>query len=252
VYDEVEEGIVCRQDFRASCEVGLEYNSFDAEEVKDCRDSWNIDECLESEQMKKFSSWCTSSSEAVGEYAIPLLTFQEFETGEGDVCGSTEYTHLLLPDENGACIPHSFLSRNAEGDLVNIDGTRQGSCNGSVFNAVRYESTDCTGDAEKTFFDGSSDECPSSSDVLDYTYTNNCGAPTIYCKALPFLAGASEDNAADDVGGETDENVADDVGEIEENVDGNGGETLPASAAGHDAAMGGLLVVGVALTSWIA
>ena len=133
---------------------------------------------------------------------------------------------------------------------MTIDGSRQGSCNGSVFNAVRYESADCTGDAERiNLLDGSSDECPSSPDG-DYTYTNNCGAPTIYCKALPFLVGVSEEDAAEENVAE--EIAADDVGGSVENAEGNGGETLPASAAGHHAAMGGLLVVGVALISWIA
>lgn len=103
VYDEMAGGVVCRQDFRESCED--EDITFDAEDVdEDCRDSWVLDECTDAEHMKKLSSWCTISSTGgpQGEYVVPLLTFQEFDSA-GECGAAAGRRSVALVQEEG---PH--------------------------------------------------------------------------------------------------------------------------------------------------
>eukprot|EP00584_Thalassiosira_punctigera_P005662 CAMPEP_0172531988 /NCGR_PEP_ID=MMETSP1067-20121228/5200_1 /TAXON_ID=265564 ORGANISM="Thalassiosira punctigera, Strain Tpunct2005C2" /NCGR_SAMPLE_ID=MMETSP1067 /ASSEMBLY_ACC=CAM_ASM_000444 /LENGTH=288 /DNA_ID=CAMNT_0013316441 /DNA_START=37 /DNA_END=903 /DNA_ORIENTATION=- len=222
VYDEVEEGVVCRQDFGASCVVD---NAFSAASVDDCKDSWNLDECTESEHMTKLGGWCTLSSDPVGEFITPLLSFKEYDSV--DACGSNDYAHLMLADEGGACVPLSFKGQDGE----YITGSRKVSCDGGVFGAARYVSADCTGDAQRTYTDGSSDECPADAEG-SRIYTNDCGAPAIYCKASSYFAGESEKSDAEAA-------MSDPV-------------AAPPSSAGRHAVVGGLLVMGMALISWVA
>mmetsp|Transcript_15555 Transcript_15555/g.32862 ORF Transcript_15555/g.32862 Transcript_15555/m.32862 type:complete len:334 (+) Transcript_15555:27-1028(+) len=234
VYDEVTKGVACRRDFRDSCESDEDI-IFDAEDEDDCRDTWNLDECSTgSERMRLFDSWCTYATGPSGEYTVPLLTFQEFD-GENaaEKCGSAGYSHLYLPNEGG-CIDHSFLTSDGE----HVDGSRAVSCDGNVFNSVRYQTDDCTGDGEETYLDGSSEVCPESSDAK-FVYTNNCGAPTIYCKEAPFFG---------DVGGDESSTAASQNG-ADPSISGSG-VTTESAANGH-AAVGSVLSVGMALMTWI-
>mmetsp|Transcript_25600 Transcript_25600/g.55073 ORF Transcript_25600/g.55073 Transcript_25600/m.55073 type:complete len:296 (+) Transcript_25600:111-998(+) len=229
VYDEVADGVVCRQDFGESCE--SEDHIFNAEGEDDCRDSWKLGECTDSEQMTKLESWCKKSNEPEGDYTIPLLTFQEFDSVDDCEQGSTDYLNIHLPDEGGACIPLPFQSNG-----VYVIGSRKVSCDGSVFDAVRYDSPDCTGDPVKTSFDSTSNECTADADsVYTKVYTNNCVAPTIYCKASLSFSGSEGSSGT-------------------ENEDGGGGGTSISTSsenAGTSGTPGGLLIVGMALLSWI-
>jgi len=236
VYDEVEDGVVCRQDFQISCD--FEESAFDAAEVGNCKDTWNLDECSDSEHMTKLSGWCTLSTEPVGEFTTPLLTFQEYD--DIDACGSSDYAHLMLADEGGACVPLSFQT----GDDEYITGSRKVSCDGNIFEAVRYESDDCTGDAQGTLTDGSSEECPAEASDGGRVYISNCNAPTIHCKSSFYFGGGDEEADAEAV---SNANAA----------DGGGEETFAepppsASPAGGLSVMSSLLIMGMMLTSWIA
>lgn len=242
VYNEVEEGVVCRQEFRGdSCEDDGEL-AFDAEDAEeDCRDAWNVDECTGSERMQKLSGWCTSSAAGpVGEFTVPMLTFKEYDDVED--CGSGDYLHLLLPDEGGTCIPLSFPSR----DGPFITGSRRVSCSGSVFSAVRYESADCSGEAIKTPFDGISDVCPASSNAPGAVFTNDCSAPAIYCKSLTFSGITIGDVQVDDSASD----AATDSGATETDRNTSVGEALGESA-GAIARPSSLFFLGAALLSLV-
>lgn len=185
LYEELEEGLVCRQDSRASCENNPLV--FDAATADDCRQSWTVDVCTGSEHLKKLSGWCTASTVALGEYTVPLLSFREFDDVEA--CGSADYNELLLPDDGGRCMALSYFF---DGTLV--DGSRQGSCDGNVFNGVRYATPDCTGEAQPTNLDGISDQCPDEAPGT-FLYTEDCGAPKIHCKPSPLLGKAAGSQA---------------------------------------------------------
>ena len=219
IYAELSDGVVCREEFREdSCED--DKNVFSAVSVEDCRDSWVLGECSNAEKMQKLEGWCTKSNNGPdGEYTIPLLTFKEYD---GTSCGSSDYINILLPDEGGSCKPLSFKS--AEGSFVT--GSRKVKCDGSVFSAVRYDSADCSGEALTTSFDGSFDQCPE--DKGDLVYTNDCAAPGIYCKAMS----GSDTNQPIDTGIST---------------SGNNDES-----AGVNIVPGGLLLMGLAILSWVA
>lgn len=179
-------GVVCRRDYRSSCEDGGA--TFDAEDVEDCRDSWTVDECTdEAEVMTRHDSQCVAYPPEydgadvgpVGEYTVPLLTFREYDDVES--CGTSNYKEILLPDEGGACTVTSFI----DGDGVHVLGSRRNVCDGDgAFDATRYDSPDCTGPGKRINLSGSSDECPAAEEVVEGSsvYVNDCAAPRIYCK----------------------------------------------------------------------
>lgn len=203
IYDEVSANVVCRQDFRTGCSSSSENNDndneleFDAESLNDCRSSWQLKECVNSERMTRLSNWCIESTQAMGEFTVPLLNFREYESASScrnDASSSSgEYTNLYLPDMGGVCISYAFKKA---GDGMYTTGSRQVSCKGNVYRSVRYDSSDCTGDDFTLMkLDGTSDQCPADyvgnndDEELGLAYTVNCNAPTIYCKGSISFSG---------------------------------------------------------------
>ena len=210
IYNEVSTNIVCRQDFSATCKENKDRNpKFDAQNVDDCRDTWQLKECVDGERMARLSNWCIESNQPIDEFVVPLLQFKEYDS-LGD-CGTSEYTTLYRPDMGGVCLSHSF-KKTINGTYVS--GSKQASClNSNTYSAVNYMSTDCTGsDIELGELDGTSNECPTTdpktalwSDGEENIYTVNCDAPTIYCKAsvsfsgkADWFAAESNDNSSSD------------------------------------------------------
>ncbi|KAL9184028.1 hypothetical protein ACHAXT_002114 [Thalassiosira profunda] len=190
IYNELGDGTntVCRQDFRESCE-DLE-RAFDAEDVGDCKDDWTLNQCVEGEVMTKFSNHCEESETGpMGEYTVPLVNFQEYFGVEA--CGSEDFHTVLVPDDGGACVPYVY---DDNGTLV--DGSRRFGCGaGGRFNAMRYNSADCSGTASPDPFNGSSDTCPAAVLTKEYVHTHDCGSTAVYCKPLPSEIAGSGDGS---------------------------------------------------------
>ena len=197
IYNEVSTNIVCRQDFSATCKENKDRNpKFDAQNFDDCRDTWQLKECVDGERMTRLSNWCIESNQPTDEFVVPLLQFKEYDS-LGD-CGTSEYTTLYRPDMGGVCLSHSF-KKTIDGTYVS--DSKQASCiNSNTYSAVNYMSTDCTGsDIELGELDGTTNQCPTTdaktalwSDGEENIYTVNCNAPTIYCKASVSFSGKDD------------------------------------------------------------
>lgn len=118
--------------------------------------------------------------------------------------------------------PSSFQSS----DGTWVTGSREVSCDGGAFRALRYDSPDCSSDALVTTFDGSYDKCPDNDE--ETVYINDCAAPKIYCKSLSFSEEMSNEKEKPVVPVTKD----------------NGGTSSAAPA--------GLLLMSVAILSWVA
>ena len=184
VYDQVAEGVVCRQDFRAACEEADGAATFAAATADDCRDAWTAGACAGSERLTRLEGWCAPSAAPAGERTVPLLTFRQYD--DGGACSASDYRHLLLPDEGGACVALSY--RDVDG--TRVDGSRRGACDGGAFAATRYVTSDCTGASERTVLDGSSDRCPADAPG-PVMYTEDCVAPKIHCKPSALFGAES-------------------------------------------------------------
>lgn len=179
VYDEVEDGVVCRQDFGESCDEGDPKVDVEAS----CRDTWNLQECVKGEKMKKLTDWCVEADAPEAPYTVPLLAYQQYDSV--DSCGTSDYVNILLPDEGGSCFPFDFWSK---ADEVFVKGSRRVKCNGSVLEGEMYDNPSCGGEGTKIGYDGTSDQCPAEGDGS--VFTHDCGAPSIYCKASVSFSGS--------------------------------------------------------------
>jgi len=96
IYNEVSTNIVCRQDFSATCKENKDRNpKFDANDINDCRDTWQLKECVDGERMTRLSNWCIESNQPIDDFVVPLLQFKEYDAlGDCDTSSTLLYTDL--------------------------------------------------------------------------------------------------------------------------------------------------------------
>lgn len=179
VYSRLSESVVCRQDFPGvKCQDSAP--SFTATTEQDCGQTWNNSQCEDSIEISVLSDWCRKAEQPSDRFVLPFFEILSYAS-INDCNQGINVRSDFLPDDPDLCLQVGFFN-----ETEYVYGSRKFHCQGDTARAEKYLDRECSPPALQlpSEIDGTSSQCPTTTDGDDAIFTSTCNSVLIYCKDL--------------------------------------------------------------------